>query len=130
MAMEFYIRQGSVNNKLRMEVINDGRYDYRKSLINYSLLDSKVTFTMKNIETGLLKISKAPAEIVLAKTDGCDDKYILQYTWKPRDTKEEGIFEGWFDITFNGNLTQEGESFLTGNFRVPIEEKLLIYIRE
>lgn len=127
---EFYIRQGSVNNKLRMEVINDGRYDYRKSLIEYSLLDAKVTFSMKNTETGLLKISKAHADIVLAKTDGCEEKYLLQYTWKPRDVKEIGIYEGWFDITFNGNLTQEGESFLEGIFRVPVEEKLLIYVKE
>lgn len=127
---EFYIRQGSVNPLLRMELIDDGRYDYRKSLMNYSLLDSNVTFTMKNTETGLLKVSKAPAEVILAKTDGCEEKYVLQYKWKPRDVKEIGIFEGWFDITFNGNLTEAGEEFLKGNFRVPIQEKLLIFIRE
>lgn len=129
MAMEFYLRQNSVNPLLRMEVINDGRYDYRKSLINYSLMDSEVFFSMKNIETGLLKISKAPAKIVMAKTDGCEEKYILQYEWKARDVKEEGIFEGWFEIKFNGNLTEEGEEYLKGNFKVPVEEHLLIYIK-
>lgn len=127
---EFYIRQGSVNPLLRLEVINDGRYDYRKSLINNSLLDSKVTFTMRNTETGLLKVSKAQAEVVLAKTDGCEEKYVLQYKWKPRDVKEVGIFEGWFDITFNGNLTEDGEEFLKGNFKVPVQEKLLIFVTE
>ena len=127
---EFYIRQGSVNPLLRMELINDGRYDYRKPLMNYSLLDSKVTFTMQNTETGLLKVSKAPAEVVLAKTDGCEENYVLQYKWKPRDVKEIGIYEGWFDITFNGNLTEAGEEFLKGNFRIPVQEKLLIFITE
>lgn len=127
---EFYLRQGSVNPLLRLEVINDGRYDYRKSLINNSLMDSNVTFSMKNVETGLLKVSKAEADIVLAKTEGCEEKYILQYKWKPRDVKEEGIFEGWFDIMFNGNLTENGEEYLKGNFKVPVQEKLLIYINK
>ena len=125
---EFYIRRGSINPYLRMEVINDGRYDYRKSLINNSLMDSVVTFSMKDVETGLLKISKAPAKVVVAKDSGCDEKYILQYDWKQKEEKNEGIYEGWFDITFNGNLTENGEEYLKGNFKVPIQEKLQIVI--
>lgn len=127
---EFYLRKGNTAIPLRMEVINDGRYDYRKSLINNSLMDCKVTFSMKNTETGLLKVSKMPAEVVVAKTEGCEEKYILQYKFKPRDVKETGIFEGWFDITFNGNLTEKDETYLTGDFRVPVEEKLLIFVNE
>ena len=127
--MTFIIKKNSVNPLLRMEVINDGRYDYRKSLINNSLMDSVVTFSMKDVETGLLKISKAPARIVVAKDSGCDEKYILQYDWKPRDVKNEGIYEGWFDITFNGNLTEYGEEYLKGNLKVPIQEILLIYVK-
>lgn len=126
--MTFIIKKNSVNPLLRMEVINDGRYDYRKSLINNSLMDSVVTFSMKDVETGLLKISKAPAKVVVAKDSGCDEKHILQYDWKPRDVKNEGIYEGWFDITFNGNLTENGEEYLKGNFKVPIQEKLQIVI--
>ena len=125
---EFYIRQGSVNPKLRLEVINDGRYDYKKSLINNSLLDSKITFSMKNVETGLLKVSKSPATIVVAKDEGCEEKYIIQYEWKTRDVKESGIFEGWFDIIFNGDITEYGVEYLKGNFKVPVQEKLLIHI--
>ena len=73
---EFYLRKGNTAIPIRMEVINDGRYDYRKSLINNSLMDCKVTFSMKNTETGLLKVSKMPAEVVVAKTDSCEEKYI------------------------------------------------------
>ena len=85
---------------------------------------------MKDTETGLLKISKADAEIVLAKNDGCEEKYIVQYKWKPRDVKNEGIYEGWFDITFNGNLKEDGVEYLTGTFKIPVQEKLLIYIKQ
>lgn len=127
---EFYLRQTNTAIPLRMEVINDGRYDYRKPLMNYSLLDSKVTFSMKNTETGLLKVSKSPAEVVVAKDNGCEDKYILQYKWKDRDVKEIGTYEGWFEITFNGNLTSENEEYLTGKLKVPIEEPLIIYIND
>ena len=36
---EFYINQGSVNPTLRMELINDGRYDYKKTnIFNNSIL--------------------------------------------------------------------------------------------
>ena len=125
---EFYIRQKSINPLLRLEVINDGRYDYRKDLINKSLMDCNVTFSMRDVETGLLKISKAPADVVTAKSEGCEEKLILQYSWKERDTKDEGVYEGWFDINFNGNLTESGEKFLKGSFRVPIQEKLIIYV--
>lgn len=127
---EFYLRKSSTAIPVRMEVINDGRYDYRKSLMNYSLMDSTVTFSMKNVETGLLKVSKSPADIVVAKDNGCEDKYILQYKWKDRDVKEVGVFEGWFDIIFNGNLSENGEEYLTGKLKVPVEEQLIIYIND
>lgn len=91
-------------------------------------MDCNVTFSMRDTETGLLKISKAHADVVTAKSEGCEEKLILQYSWKERDTKTEGIYEGWFDITFNENITENGEEFLKGNFRVPVQEKLLIYI--
>lgn len=129
MAQEFYLIKGATSPYLRMELINDGRYDYKKSLFDNALQDSVVTFSMKNVETGLLKVAKAPVDIVLAKSEGCEEKYVLQYKWKERDTKESGVFEGMFEIKFNGNLSEDGIEYPNGILKVPVEEPLLIYIR-
>lgn len=126
--MEFIIKKGSVNPVLRMELIKDGRYDFKKSMIDNAIQDSVVKFYMKDVETGLLKVAKADADIVLAQEEGCEEKYILQYKWKERDTKKEGIYEGWFEINFNGNLKEEGVDYPSGKMIVPIQEKLQIII--
>ena len=125
---EFFIIRGSVNPVLEMEVIEDGRYDFHRSLINDALQDSTVTFSMKDEVTGLLKISKAPANIVSAMNGSCEEKNILQYKWKERDTKTPGTYIGWFEISFNGNLTSEGVEYPDGNLIVPIEEPLKIIV--
>lgn len=126
--MEFIIKKGSVNPVLRMELIKDGRYDFKKSMIDNAIQDSVVKFYMKDVETDLLKVAKADADIVLAQEEGCEEKYILQYKWKERDTKKEGIYEGWFEINFNGNLKEEGVDYPSGKMIVPIQEKLQIII--
>ena len=126
--MEFIIKKGSVNPVLRMELIKDGRYDFKKSMIDNAIQDSVVKFYMKDVETNLLKVAKADADIVLAQEEGCEEKYILQYKWKERDTKKEGIYEGWFEINFNGNLKEEGVDYPSGKMIVPIQEKLQIII--
>ena len=124
--MEFIIKKGSVNPVLRMELIKDGRYDFKKSMIDNAIQDSVVKFYMKDVETGLLKVAKADADIVLAQEEGCEEKYILQYKWKERDTKKEETYEGWFEINFNGNLKEEGVDYPSGKMIVPIQEKLQI----
>jgi hypothetical protein len=112
-----------------MELINDGRFDYKKSYIfNHAVQDATVTFSMKNVEDDILKISKAKAEIVTAQDTGCETKYLLQYTWKPRDVKEPGTYKGWFEIKFNGDIYENGVTYPAGNLIVPIEESLLIHI--
>ena len=42
---EFFIRQGANYPALRMELIEDGRYDFHKAKINNALQDSDVVFT-------------------------------------------------------------------------------------
>ena len=128
--MEFIIKKGSVNPVLRMELIKDGRYDFKKAMIDNAIQDSVVKFYMKDTETDLLKVAKADADIVLAQEEGCEEKYILQYKWKERDTQKEGIYEGWFEIDFNGDLKEEGVDYPSGKMRVPIQEKLQIIILE
>ena len=130
MTQEFFLIQGSTLPYLRMELINDGRTSFSKTdIINKSLQDSKITFSMKNVNTDILKISNAPCNIVLAKTDGCEEKYIIEYKWKERDTKEKGVYQGWFTIKFNGNLTEEYIDFPQGKLIMPISEDLIIYIK-
>lgn len=127
---EFYIRQYSVNPILEMELIADGRYDFQKSLIQNALQDSRVTFSMKDEETGLLKVAKAEANIVLASDGGCDEKYILQYKWKDKDVAKKGVFDGWFEITFNGDICDgDGTEYPEGNLIVPVEEELRIFVK-
>jgi hypothetical protein len=126
---EFFIIQGSVNPVLEMELIKDGRYDFHKSLINDALQDSTITFSMKNEETGILKISNAKANLVVAADDGCEEKYILQYKWIERDVRDKGYYTGWFNIKFNGNISSDGVEYPQGNLIVPIEERLRIVIK-
>lgn len=130
MTQEFYLNSESILPVLRMELINDGRYNYMKSdVIGKALQDAKVTFTMKNVDTEILKISNAKCNIVLAEDTGCEEKYVIEYRWKERDTKEKGIFQGWFTIDFNGNISEEGVTFPEGRMIMPISEDLIIYIK-
>ena len=126
---EFYINQNSINPVLRMELICDGRYDFKKNnIFNHSIQNADVTFSMKNIENGILKISKSKALILCSNDDGCDEKYILQYSWNKRDVKEKGTYKGWFEITFKGDLYEDGIEHPSGNLIIPIENELTIYI--
>ena len=125
---EFYIIKDSVNPVLEMELIDDGRYDFKRSLFNEALQDSEVTFSMKDEETGIMKISKSKANIVLAIDDICEEKYILQYKWSKRDVSKKGTYEAWFEINFNGNITSDGVEYPEGNLKVPVEEKLRIIV--
>ena len=127
---EFFIRVGSNYPALRMELIEDGRYDFHKAKINNALQDSDVVFSMRDIETGILKVSKAKAVIKNADTEGCEDKYVVEYDWQTRDTAEPGIYEGWFDIDFKGDVVEAGVDYPSaGKLRVPVTEDLLIYVR-
>jgi hypothetical protein len=125
---EFYIIKDSVNPVLEMELIDDGRYDFKRSLFNEALQDSEVTFSMKDEETGIMKISKSKANVVLAIDDVSEEKYILQYKWSKRDVSKKGTYEAWFEITFNENIISDGKEYPKGNLKVPVEEKLRIII--
>ena len=127
---EFSVRAGANYPALRMELIEDGRYDFHKAKINNALQDSDVVFSMKDIETGILKVSKAKAVIKNADTEGCEDKYVVEYDWQTRDTAKPGIYEGWFDIDFKGDVVEAGVDYPSaGKLRVPVTEDLLIYVR-
>lgn len=129
MAHYFTINKNSILPRLRMEVNQDGRNDFWKYYIALQNTNS-VTFTMTNLETGIKKISKAPAEIVYDENSGCEDKYFIQYTWKKRDTNESGTFIGYFHIDFSDNIVANGIDFPKGELIIPISEDLIININD
>lgn len=129
MAQYFTINKNATLPRLRVELIQDGRNDFKKYYLAIQNTNS-VTFTMTNLETGIKKIAKAQAEIVYDEESGCDERYFLQYTWKKRDTNEPGTFIGHFHIDFNPNIVAEGMSFPSGELIVPISEDLVIKISD
>ena len=129
MAQYFTINKGSELPKLRVELIQDGKTNFRKFYLALQAADS-VTFTMTNLETGIKKIAKAPAEIVYDENSGCEERYLLQYTWKKRDTNESGTFVGHFHINFNDQVVTDGLVFPKGELIVPIQEDLIIIIKD
>ena len=129
MAQYFFINKGAVLPKLRMALMQDGKNDFHKFYIALQAAHS-VTFTMTNLETGVKKIAKAPAEVVYDEDSGCEERYLLQYTWKKRDTNESGTFVGHFHINFSDEVVAEGMTFPKGELIVPIQEDLLINISD
>ena len=121
----FYIKRGSTLPTLRMELIEDGRHDYRK--FYDSIQNCSITFTMVNIDTNITKVAKAPCYIKLKEDGGCVEKYVICYDWKERDTKDVGTYKGTFDITFNPIKSDETE-YPTGKLIMPIRETLNIII--
>ena len=130
MTQDFFINKNSTLPYLRMELFNDGRNDFHKQLImNNSLQNCHVTFSMKDVNTGILKISKSPCEIVMMDNCECNEKYIIQYKWKERDTKQCGVYKGWFEIDFSGNIQHENIEYPEGKLIVPIQEDLIITVK-
>lgn len=129
MSSLFTINKGSELPKLRIELIQDGKTDFHKFYIALQAADS-VSFTMTNLETGIKKIAKAPAEIVYDENSGCEERYFLQYSWKKRDTNEAGTFIGHFHINFNDQVVADGMTIPKGELIVPIEENLTIIIKD
>jgi len=143
MAQYFYINSNSVNPTLRVELVNDAKYDWFKSTsFNEAIQNATITFTMWD-EHNVLKISKAPCNLILSE-GSCETRYIIEYPWKERDTRKKGIFEGRFEITFNGDLrkpsteteiyqndevTMQNVEYPKGKFVVPIYEDLKIEIK-
>ena len=127
MAMNFIINKGSVNPILCMELIQNGR-NVSYNRFYEGIQDAEILFSMRNVDTGIMKFAKAKAYI--KKIDaGCEEKYAICYQWKKHDTNEFGTFEGQFDIVYNGNVQCNEFSYPQGNLIVPIEERLLIIVK-
>lgn len=128
MAQSFFIIKDSTLPTLRLEVINDGRYDFKKLYL--ALQSADVTFTMTDLNTGVKKIANAPAQVVERNLDTCDEQYVIEYQWQKRDTNTAGTYIGQFKIVFNDDLSVEGMTFPSGEMIVPIAEDLNIVISD
>lgn len=126
MAQVFFITKGSTLPTLRMEAVNNGKYDFKKLIT--ALQAASVTFSMTNTETGIKKIANAKAHIIEKEDGGCQEEYLIEYRWNKRDTNENGTFKGQFKITFDSNITVDGMSFPKGDLIVPIAEDLIIEV--
>ena len=123
---EFYIKKGSMLPELHMELVQDGRHDFNK--FYEAIQNSEVTFTMKNKDSGVIRIANAPALVLEKMNTSCVIEYYLCYKWKERDTKYPGTYIGEFNINFLDGLYSEGKQYPTGKLLVPIREELTIFI--
>ncbi len=128
MAQNFFLTKGSTLPNLRMEVINDGRNDFRKAYL--ALQAATVTFSMTDMNTGIKKIANAKAYIVEKEDTTCEESYIIEYRWNKRDTNTSGTFIGQFKIVFDDNIVFGDMSFPKGEMFVPISEDLIVTISD
>lgn len=119
--MDFFINKGSTLNMLKMELIQDGRNDYKD--FHEKIQNSNIYFSMVDVDTGLIKVAKQPAGCML-NTDVSEDsaeEYFITYQWRVKDTNRAGVYRGQFTIEFLDG---------SGTLIVPIREQLYIHVLE
>ena len=117
--MDFHINKGATLPIIKMELIRDGRYNYRE--FHDKLQNSDIYFCMTDIVTGVKKIGKKPATCILkTEYNGCnDEEYYLAYQFTSKDTNKAGTYVAHFIIEFNDG---------SGTLIVPIREELYIHV--
>lgn len=116
--MEFYINQYATLNKLKLELINDGRNDFHK--FHEKIQNANVYFTMTDVITGVKKIAKKLAGIELVEPTSCiGEEYYLVYQFNSKETSVVGRYVGQFEIDFLDG---------SGKLIVPIKESLFINV--
>ena len=98
--MNFFINKNATLPILKLELIKDGRNDYKK--FHEMIQNSTITFSMSEVETGIKKIGKKPA-LCIAKEPASDcevEEYYLAYQFSKKETKKAGTFAGQFVIEF------------------------------
>ena len=86
--MNFYINKGATLPMVILELIQDGRNDYKK--FHEKVQNADITFTMTDIDTGIKKIGCKPA-VCLCKTcegnNDCDEEqYYVAYQFTEKET--------------------------------------------
>ena len=121
--MEFFINKNSTLPKLKMELVNDGRNDFRQ--FYEKVQNATIKFTMYDVETKIKKIANSTASIQLKDPNcsigGDKPEYYIVYQFSLNDTKRVGRYSGQFDITFLDG---------TGTLIAPIRDDLYINVLE
>lgn len=118
--MDFYINKGATLPMLIMELIQDGRNDYKQ--FHEKIQNADITFSMWDVETGVKKIGCRPATCLCKTCDGSDcneEQYYIAYQFRERDTDRVGTYVGKFEIEFLDG---------SGTLIVPIREELFIHV--
>lgn len=120
--MDFFINNNATLPILKMELIQDGRYDMSEFF--NKLQNSDIYFNMYRIDDGVKIIGKKLTSAISKETcfdqDECiSDEYYLTYTFTERDTKTPGIYVANFSLTFLDG---------SGTLIVPIREELRVNI--
>ena len=117
--MNFFINKGATLPILKMELIQDGRNEYKD--FHEKVQNAVITFSMYDATTGVKKIAMRPATCMV-KPLSCpddDEEYYISYAWREQDTNKSGSYKGTFHIEFLDG---------TGTLIVPIREELDIHI--
>lgn len=116
--MEFYINQHATLNKLRLELIEDGRNDFHK--FHEKIQNAVIHFTMTDVITGVKKIAKKLAGIEQVEPINCvGEEFYIVYQFTKKETAVAGRYVGKFEIDFLDG---------SGTLIVPIREELFINI--
>lgn len=119
--MNFFINKGATLPILKLELIQDGRNDFRD--FHEMIQNANIYFTMADVETGVKKIGKKPAICMLKESgaEDCGEEYYIAYQFTEKETKRAGTFRGQFIIEFLDG---------SGTLIVPIREELFIHVLE
>jgi hypothetical protein len=117
--MEFFIKKGATLPVLKMQIVKDGRNDFRSFM--EELENATITFSMRDEGTGVLKIASKRAYITEKFLDNPDapTEYYIYYQFTTSDTAKVGRFVGEFSVT-----TSQGQLI------VPIRENLYINVTD
>jgi hypothetical protein len=118
--MDFFINHNSTLPILTMELIQDGRNDFKR--FHMQIQNANIFFSMIDTETGIKKISKQPASCQLKPKGNPDelDEYYVIYQFREKDTNKVGSYKAQFTIEFLDD---------SGTFITPVRDELFIHVR-
>jgi len=117
--MDFFINQNSTLPILKLELIKDGRNDYKH--FHELIQNSNIYFSMADVVTGIKKVGKKPA-LCIFKEPASDlevEEYYLGYQFTQKETKTAGTYAAQFIIEFLDG---------SGTLIVPIREELFVHV--
>jgi hypothetical protein len=118
MAQHFFIKKDSTLPIIKMKVVNDGRYDYKR--IFDRIENAAVTFSMVD-EKGVPRVYNQQGLLFSVEKEVCpeDEEFYIGYQFKLKDTKKVGCYKAEFKLDF----LDDGASLI-----VPIREDLFVNV--